>query len=105
MGNKASNDKAAHQMREGFKEVGKGLQQGVRFVGDQLQHPDARRFMRNAAEIATTTEDPMEMQMKLGQLGSEQVNRSINKTIDHYTGHKTTGDGSMGLALNALTFV
>ena len=56
-------------MREGFKQMGEGMKQGVQFVGDQLQHPDAQKFMKNAAEIVANSDgNPMEMQMKFGAI-------------------------------------
>jgi hypothetical protein len=88
------------------RDISKGLKQAVTFVGDQLRHPAVKNFVGNAAEImATSNGDPEAAAMRMGELGGQEMNRVINRTIDHYTGHQTAGDKSMPPAMNALTFI
>jgi hypothetical protein len=95
MGNKASNAKAERDLRR-----------GVQFVGEQLQHPAVMTFTRDIAKgLAASNGDPEQAAMFVGQRSGEELNRVINRTIDHHTGHVTPGDKSMPPLLNALTFV
>ena len=92
------------------KEIGRDISRGVRkavtFVGEQLRHPAVKQFAGDAAEImATSNGNPEEMGMRLGQRAAVEQNRVVNRTLDHYTGHQTAGDKSMGLVPNALTFI
>ena len=106
MGNKSSNDKAAHQLREGFNKMGDGLKQGIQFVGEQAKHPAVQQFAKDTAQIvASSNGNPEEMAMKLGQRAGKEQNRIINRTIDHYTGHETQGNKSIPPVMNALTFI